>query len=483
MASDRWTWGRSCGAPVCLALVALVVSGCAGGKSDVEGPSTVRVQHVALALDGYRDRGFLAGTIEFPVVGRLVLLQGPADSAWLGFAASMSPSALRFSKDGDLYAARYQVRLRAVAGSDTVLSWDRREVVRVDNFPETVSREERVFFQEFVTLPPGTYEVDVALRELTSRREVHQVFPVSWPPAGDDGSLLSNPQPVFHAVAREAFEQSPPMLVAPRATVSAGREPLLLVVEDGSGEAGPLVVELLAEADSGVPLWRDTVALLRTEGGPATAIGPLPQRRVPPGVVSLRVWRPDSRTVRETALLVTLDDEWAFPDFASAAEHLEYAVSRDTLNMWLVAAPADRVRMWEQFWDETDPDPSTLPNEFLRLYFDRMSIANDRYAEPGIPGWKTDRGRAFVQLGAPDEEIARRPKRQGEFPEIEWVYDESVSFQVRLIFRDSGGSGVFSLDQRSRTALGDAVRRLRSIQKQERDAAAATDNPVEEPDS
>jgi GWxTD domain-containing protein len=457
----------------------LIAIGCGSGNPDVEGPSTVRVQHVALALDGYRDRGFLAGTIEFPVVGRLILLQGPADSAWLGFAASMSPAALRFSKDGDLYSARYQVRLRAIAGSDTVLSWNRRETVRVDGFPETVSREERVFFQEFVTLPPGQYEVDVALRELTSRREVQQAFQVSWPPEGDDGSRLSEPQPVFHAVAREAFEQSPPMLVAPRATVSAGREPLRLVVEGGSGEAGQLVVELLAEADSGVPLWRDTVELLRTEGGPSTAIGPLPQRRVPPGVVSLRVWRPDSGTVRETALLVTLDDEWAFPDFASAAEHLEYAVSRDTLNMWLLAVPADRVRMWEQFWDDTDPDPSTLPNEFLRLYFDRMSIANDRYAEPGIPGWKTDRGRAFVQLGPSDQEIARRPRRQGEFPEIEWLYDESVSFHVRLIFQDSGGDGVYSLDRRSRTALADAVRRLRSIQKQERDAAMAT-TPVEE---
>jgi len=476
MASDGWTWGKTGCAFACLVLIAI---GCGGGKPDVEGPSTVRVQHVALALDGYRDRGFLAGTIEFPVVGRLVLLQGPADSAWLGFAASMSPAALRFSKDGDLYSARYQVRLRAIAGSDTVVSWNRRETVRVDDFPETVSREERVFFQQFVTLPPGRYEVDVALRELTSRREVQQGFPVSWPPEGDDGSRLSEPQPVFHAVAREAFEQSPPMLVAPRATVSAGREPLRLVVEGGSGEAGQLVVELLAEADSGVPLWRDTVELLRTEGGPSTAIGPLPQRRVPPGVVSLRVWRPDSRTVRETALLVTLDDEWAFPDFASAAEHLEYAVSRDTLNMWLLAAPADRARMWEQFWDDTDPDPSTLPNEFLRLYFDRMSIANDRYAEPGIPGWKTDRGRAFVQLGRPDQEIARRPRRQGEFPEIEWLYDESVSFHVRLIFQDSGGDGVYSLDQRSRTALADAVRRLRSIQKQERDAAVAT-TPVEE---
>ena len=468
MASDGWTWGNVGFTSVCLALIA---AGCGSGNADLEGPSTVRVQHVALALDGYRDRGFLSGTIEFPVVGRLILLQGPADSAWLGFAASMSPSALRFSKDGDLYAARYQVRLRAMVESDTVMSWNRRETVRVDDFPETVSREERVFFQQFVTLPPGQYEVSVALRELTSRREVMKVFSVTWPPEDDGGSRLSDPQPVFHAVSREAFEQSPPMLVAPRATVSAGREPLLLVVEDGSGEPGQLVVELLAEADSGVPLWRDTVELRRTEGGPATAMGPLPQRRVPPGVVSLRVWRPDHEMVRETALLVTLDDEWAFPDFASAAEHLEYAVSRDTLEMWLLAAPADRARMWEQFWVQTDPDPTTLPNEFLRLYFDRMSIANDRYAEPGIPGWKTDRGRAFVQLGPPDQEIARRPQRPGEFPEIEWLYDESVSFHVRLIFQDSGGSGVYSLDQRSRRRLTDAVKRLRTMQNQERDPA------------
>jgi len=465
MASERWNRGGRGRASVCLALV---VCGCGSGTANLEGPSTVRVQHVAQALDGYRERGFLAGTIEFPVVGRLVLLQGPADSAWLGFAASMPPAALRFSKDGDLYAARYQVRLRAVVGEDTVLAWTRRETVRLDDFPETVSREERVFFQQFALLPPGRYDVEVTLRELTSRREVQRQFPVAWPPEGEAGDLLSEPQPVFHAVAREAFDQSPPMLVAPRATVSAGREPLRLVVEDGSDEAGRLVVEVLAEQDSGTALWEDTVDVLKSEGGPATAIGPLPQRRIPPGLVRLRVWRPDSpQTVRETELLVTLDDEWEFPDFASAVEHLVYAVSPDTIDMWLRAAPTDRARMWEQFWDETDPDPSTLPNEFLRHYFDRMSAANDRYPEPGIPGWKTDRGRAFVQLGPPDQVIVQRPQRPGEFPEIEWLYEASLSFPVRLVFQDSGGSGVYSLDQRSRTTLEGAAKRLRSIQNQQ----------------
>lgn len=446
------------------AVVALTIgaASCGGAGPEIEGPSTARVQHVAMALDGYRDRGFLAGTIEFPVVGRMVMLAGPADSVWLGFAASMPPSALRFSKDGDLYSARYQVRLRAISGGDTVLVRERRETVRVDDFPETVSREERVFFQDFVTLAPGKYDIEVTLRELTSRREVAKVFQVSWPPDDAENGWLSDPQPVFHAAAREAFEQSPPMLLAPRATVSAGREPLRLVVEDGSGRSGPLVVELRAESDSGAALWRDTVELRGAAGGPATASGPLPQRRVPPGITRLRVWRPDSDVVKETALLVTLDDEWAFPDFASAAEHLMYAISDETLNAWLVESPSERALSWEKFWVETDPDTTTLPNEFLRLYFDRMSVANDRYTEPGVPGWRTDRGRAHVQLGPPDQEIARRPQRPGEFPEIEWRYEESLPFQVRLIFEDSGDFGAYSLDQKSRTALADAVRRLRS---------------------
>jgi len=442
--------------------LALAVAACGGGRPELEGPSTARVQHIAVALDGYRERGFLAGTIEFPVVGRVILLAGPADSAWLGFAASMPPSALRFSKDGDLYAARYQVRLTAMSGVDTVLVRERRETVRVDDFPETVSREERVFFQDFATLPAGDYEIDVTIRELTSRREVGKRFQVSWPPEDGIDSFLSEPQPVFHAAAREAFEQSPPMLLAPRATVSAGREPLKLVVEDGSGQEGPLVVQVLAEADSGVALWQDTVELRRADGGPATASGPLPQRRVPPGVTHLRVWRPGSQSVKETPLLVVLDDEWEFSDFASAAEHLQYALPADTLSAWLQATPSVRAESWERFWLETDPDTTTLPNEFLRLYFDRMSMANYRYTEPGVPGWRTDRGRAHVQLGPPDEEIARRPQRPGEYPEIEWRYEDSLPFQVRLIFEDSGDFGVYSLDQRSRAVLTDAVERLRS---------------------
>lgn len=457
-----------------VALVQVAPAGCGSSNPEIGGPVTARSAHVAGMLEAYGERGFLAGSPEFPVVGRLFLLPGPADSAWLGFAASMPPSALRFSREGDLYSARYQVGLTALADGDTVLRRVRREIVRVDDFPETASGEERVFFQRFVTIAPGVYEVEVAIRELTSRREVTRRFDVTWP---DPETTLAEPQPAFRAAPRTSFAQEPPVLVAPRATVSAGREPLLLVVEDAAGEEGPLVVEVVAESDSTAPLWTETVRLERHGDGPATAIGALPQRRVPPGVVRVRVRRPDGGPYRETALLVALDDEWAFGDFATAAEYLAYAASEDSLAMWRAAAPAERARLWEAFWEESDPDPSTARNEFLATYFDRMSTANYRYSEPGVAGWSTDRGRAHVQLGPPDREIPHRPQRAGERMELEWVYEESLPIRVRLVFEDTGDFGIYTLDARSRIVLRDAVRELAGIRSREREEAVRAAPP------
>lgn len=464
---------RGGGARGAVGLIAtLALAGCGSGNPGIGGPVTARSAHVARMLESYRDRGFLAGEPEFPVVGRLLLLPGPADSAWLGFAASMPPSALRFSREGDLFSARYQVRLTAVADGDTVLRRVRREIVRVDDFPETASGEERVFFQRFVPIPPGVYEVEVAVRELTSRRVASRRFEVSWPVPG---TTLSEPQPAFRAAPRASFAQEPPILVAPRATVSAGRQPLELVVEDAAGEEGPLAVEVVAESDATAPLWTDTVRLTRAGEGPATAIGPLPQRRVPPGVVRVRVRRPDGGPFRETALLVALDDEWAFGEFERNAEVLAYAVSEDSLAMWRAAPPAERARLWEAFWDESDPDPSTARNEFLAIYFDRMSTANLRYSEPGIAGWRTDRGRAHVQLGPPDREIPHRPQRAGERMELEWIYDESLPIRVRLVFEDTGDFGIYTLDSRSRIVLREAVRDLAAIRRRERAGGPGTE--------
>jgi GWxTD domain-containing protein len=456
---SRTTWTL---APTLLAASAVVAAACASSPSradeEVDAPT-----HVELILHDYQEMGLLTGGSDFPVVGRVVALRGPGDSAFVGLVASMPPSALSFAREGPLFAASYQVLATFTAGADTVRRLNRREIVRVDDFAETASGEERVFFQHFVKLGPGSYDIDVTLRELARRSQGTRRFSVTIPRSDAPQYGLSTPLVAFRATPRRAYEQPPPLIVSPRSTVTAGGSPLFLVAEDYSAQGGRLRVGVRIEDQE---LWAETVDPEDSAPtGLATAVVPLPVSALPPGLSEVFVLRLRDGVTRSAPLLVALDDEWAFASFERAVEHLRYALDPDSLEAWVTAPVPERARLWRDFWRATDPDPATLENEFLGDYFDRMSRASERFEEIGNPGWRTDRGRALVQLGEPDTQLARGGRNLGAKSQIEWVYDESLPFAVRLVFVDESDFGVFTLTQRSRIALRQAFRKIREMKE------------------
>ncbi len=60
-------------------------------------------------------------------------------------------------------------------------------------------------------------------------------------------------------------------------------------------------------------------------------------------------------------------------------------------------------RFITEFWAKRDPSPGTIENEFRRTFWQRVLDANLRFRDSTIPGWKTDRGKIFILLGAPEE--------------------------------------------------------------------------------
>ena len=64
---------------------------------------------------------------------------------------------------------------------------------------------------------------------------------------------------------------------------------------------------------------------------------------------------------------------------------------------------AGAVNFVERFWARRDPEPGQPDNRFRALFSERVEAADLLYAEPGVRGSLTDRGRAMVLLGAPDE--------------------------------------------------------------------------------
>lgn len=63
---------------------------------------------------------------------------------------------------------------------------------------------------------------------------------------------------------------------------------------------------------------------------------------------------------------------------------------------------ADRDRFIDQFWDRRNPDPGSHENAFEEEHYRRFAYANENFSTPTTPGWKSDRGRIYIEWGPPD---------------------------------------------------------------------------------
>lgn len=66
-----------------------------------------------------------------------------------------------------------------------------------------------------------------------------------------------------------------------------------------------------------------------------------------------------------------------------------------------VSSQADFERFVELFWAKRDPDLKTRVNEFKMDFEARVAAADKQFAEQGVRGSMTDRGRVLVLMGAP----------------------------------------------------------------------------------
>ena len=128
----------------------------------------------------------------------------------------------------------------------------------------------------------------------------------------------------------------------------------------------------------------------------------------------------------------------------------------------------EREQFVEQFWLRRDPTPDTEENEYREEHYRRIAYANDRFAS-GIPGWKTDRGRIYIQYGPPDEIESHpsggtyeRPYEEGggttsTYPFEKWRYRyiEGIGNDINIEFVDTTMSGEYhmSMDPSEKDAL------------------------------
>ncbi len=128
-------------------------------------------------------------------------------------------------------------------------------------------------------------------------------------------------------------------------------------------------------------------------------------------------------------------------------EDVVYIITKEERTAYQkLTTDAEREKFVEQFWLRRDPTPDTPRNEFKEEHYRRIAYANTRFAG-GKAGWKTDRGRVYIQSGPPDE-IESHPSGTADNPPFEvwrYRYIEGMGKDVSFKFIDSTRNGDYEL--------------------------------------
>ena len=141
-------------------------------------------------------------------------------------------------------------------------------------------------------------------------------------------------------------------------------------------------------------------------------------------------------------------------------EEVVYIITdQERANFKSLQTDEQRKHFIEEFWTRRDPTPGTPENEYRDEHYRRIAFVNSRFGSAELAGWRTDRGRIYIQYGPPDEIDSHpsggayiRPAEQGgaqtvTYPFEMWRYRfiEGIGSDVILEFVDKQKTGEYRL--------------------------------------
>jgi GWxTD domain-containing protein len=180
--------------------------------------------------------------------------------------------------------------------------------------------------------------------------------------------------------------------------------------------------------------------------GPATAhLEKVPVDSLSNGRYLLRVSVVDGsgETVvsRAAEFEVSTDTFYLGKDLDDAVALLHYIADRSFVERLVEAQSEERRALWDEFWREKDPTPTTPRNEFYEEHLKRFKYADRTFRTNMSEGWRTDRGRIYIIYGPPDE-IESLGMEIDQDPTEIWYYTSSGR---TFVFIDHTGFGDYIL--------------------------------------
>ncbi len=367
---------------------------------------------------------------------------------------------LLFERKPDGYHAAYEVRVivSKEKGKKQVAGDGMTRVLHVPRYADTVVQGEDIIDHLTFQVPPGGYDVEVLITDLTAERTSSTFVPVEVPGVSGEIWITDLSMAVAHvdtlgnASDPEWLDPNPSRRFAENVTRFAA----IGEIVDNRSLAAPdsvykLHYRIQSDVDSEVARGDTTFArrgartrfVIRPNPGLLTPgsyrlvldlVSPLitPKGKKKPTPIR----REKPFTVEQSAATATLDPR-------TTIEVLRYIANDEELKeMERLQTQDEKKAFWETFWLRRDLSPETPQNEEMDEFYRRVRYADQHFGVGGV-GWKTDMGRIYIQIGQPDE-IVRNPFRFDGPPEEIWYYYRQ---RKTFYFIDRDGFGRYELDE------------------------------------
>jgi GWxTD domain-containing protein len=153
-------------------------------------------------------------------------------------------------------------------------------------------------------------------------------------------------------------------------------------------------------------------------------------------VAGLAAWQPPTEKAKKSPY-----KKWLNEDVVYIIQDRERAAFQN------LQTNEEREHFIEQFWDRRNPVPGSPVNEFKEEHYRRIGYVNDRFSDSKLTGWKTDRGRIYIQYGPPDEIEAHTSRVAATPPYEDWMYHliQGVGRNVIIRFEDKLRTGEYRM--------------------------------------
>ncbi|HEV8358465.1 MAG TPA: GWxTD domain-containing protein [Gemmatimonadales bacterium] len=428
----------------------LAAAACGGARSPSGSvtPTTEQTLSELFNLSSlYQRMGRLAAGGPMPFVGSIALVAGRGDSTVARVGLSFENHAFAFQREGRSFSTRFRVEYSFARPGAAPVQAVRDEVIRVESFTETQRNDESVIVEQGFLLAPGTYTLAVTVRDPASNafsRAEKQVEAPAFGPGSVTGPIL-----VYQAKPRTELADSLALLLNPRGTVANGGGDSLLMYVEGYRFPSPRDVPVEVRDDRDSVVYHGAVTF---RGGRPLEAHVVRLASDAPPLGELKIAVGEGPDVKRMTALVSFSRSWVVTNYDNLLSLLRFFPwAPDQLNALRNAKPADRPRLWREFWSATDPEPATAENEALDQYFTRIAIANERFKDEGGAGWRTDRGEVYVTLGEPDQILESPPGNDTRI--VQWYYN---TYRAMIIFQGQLGFSRLRLRPESRAEFSRA---------------------------